>query len=266
MIDLGTLADVGYLEYNSSYAGAVNRSGTLIVGSSSIEDGYWGSAPGYPTVWTPSFTWKQGQWSVTWKIHKLDITGMEAYPYWIAWDVNDYGQIIGIAQTTDPPASVPVLWNPLPHGKGWKLMPLPTVPGYRHEMTFGINNRGEIAGGFLMLGNWTPVLWKPIDYLRNSYGLPIILKGPEGYADGGWADGINDMGDISGVMWGTAGTQAVLWSSNDVEFADILGFPGDWSIAWKLNNFRVAVGGFGGITCPVECGGASQFRILHNHH
>ena len=82
-----------------------------------------------------------------------------------------------------------------------------------------MNNRGEIAGGFWdNSGNWTPVLWKPLNKQRGAYGSPIILKGPDGYADGGWADGINDLGDISGVMWGSEGLRPccgvlTIWSS-----------------------------------------------------
>ncbi|MBZ5547673.1 MAG: hypothetical protein LAO22_06860 [Acidobacteriia bacterium] len=271
MFDLGTLADIGYPEYNSSYAAAVNRSGTLIVGSSQIELGNWTSAPGYPTVWTPSLEWKNGQLSVVWKIQKLDVTGMEDFPYWVAWDVNDYGQIIGIAQSVDWLITVPVLWNPLPHGRGWKLIPLPVLPDYPLQMNFGINNRGEIVGGCMQhieLWDWVPTLWKPLTRQRDVYGPPILLKGPEGYADGGWADGINDLGDISGVMWGSAGTQAMVWSSNDLGPSQILGFPGDGSLAWKLNNFRIVVGGFWGGSCVAgECGGASQFRVpAHDHH
>ena len=264
MFDLGTLADIGYPEYNSSYAAAVNRSGTLIVGSSQIEVGNWTAAPGYPTVWTPSLEWKHGQLSIAWKIQKLDITGMEDFPYWVAWDVNDYGQIIGIAQNADWSITVPVLWNLLPHGRGWKLIPLPVLPDYPLQMNFGINNRGEIVGGFIhdaALSDWVPTLWKPLTPQRDTYAPPIILRGPVGYADAGWADGINDHGDISGVMWGSAGTQAMLWSSKDGGPSRVLGFPGDWSLAWKLNNFRIAVGGFGGGSCLAnECGGASQFR------
>src|SRR5271167_131842 len=118
-------------------------------------------------------------------------------------------------------------------------------------MNFGINNRGEIVGGLNSdTVPWTPTLWKPLNHQRDVYGSPIILKGPDGYADAGWADGINDLGDISGVMWGSAGQQAMLWSSNDLRASQLLGFPGDWSVAWKLNNFRIAVGGFGGGSCP----------------
>jgi uncharacterized membrane protein len=262
MFDLGTLADIGVAAYNSSYAAAVNRSGTLIVGSSQLEEGNWMAAPGYPTVWTPSLEWKHGQLSVVWRIQKLDITGMEDFPYWVAWDVNDFGQIIGIAQNADMSLVRPVLWNPLPHGRGWKLIQLPVLPDIPFQMNFGINNRGEIVGGLNSdTVPWTPTLWKPLNRQRDAYGAPIILTGADGYTDGGWADGINDLGDISGVMWGSAGQQAMLWSSDHVGPSQILGFPGDWSLAWKLNNFRIAVGGFGGGSCvALECGGALQFH------
>jgi hypothetical protein len=49
---------------------------------------------------------------------------------------------------------------------------------------------------------------------------------------------------------------------NDLCFSQLLGFLGDWSLGWKVNNSRIAVGGLGyGDTWEWngERGGASQF-------
>lgn len=54
MVDLGTLADIGYPTYNSSYAYGVNKLGTLIVGWSGVEQSCLTCAPSLPVVWTPS--------------------------------------------------------------------------------------------------------------------------------------------------------------------------------------------------------------------
>jgi probable HAF family extracellular repeat protein len=61
MVDLGTLADIGYPKYNSSYAAGVNKWGTLIAGWSGIEQSCLGCAPTLPVVWTPTFLWKNGE-------------------------------------------------------------------------------------------------------------------------------------------------------------------------------------------------------------
>jgi hypothetical protein len=55
--------------------------------------------------------------------------------------------------------------------------------------------------------------------------------------------GINDVGDIVGASndadWNWLGTR---WSTKDPNFAQVLGFPGNWSEAFKVNNSRIAVG------------------------
>jgi hypothetical protein len=273
MFDLGTLADHGYSKYDSSYAAAVNRSGTLIVGWSSIEQPCLDCSPTLPVVWTPLDTREDGHPAVHWKMHTLDtkgvvnpVTGREDLDIFYPWDVNDRGQILGWAEKWAKKASkiapgVPILWNPRPDGQGWKAMALPCNPDYPYNLPFGINNQGEIVGAFLDSA-WHPAFWKPLPQPGGAYGTPILLKLPEGYADGGYADGINDLGDISGWMYGSAGLQALLWSSNDLGFSQLLGFLGDWSLGWKVNNSRIAVGGLGyGDTWEGngERGGASQF-------
>ncbi|MGA2302118.1 MAG: hypothetical protein ABSG77_15660 [Candidatus Acidiferrum sp.] len=59
----------------------------------------------------------------------------------------------------------------------------------------------------------------------------------------------------------------MLWSSHDVNFFQLLGFPGDWSLAYKPNNLGITVGGFGGGSCTANnCGGAVQYRITTQNH
>lgn len=43
---------------------------------------------------------------------------------------------------------MPLLWSPLPQGQGWKVTLLPENSEYPGNLTFGMNNRGEIVGGF----------------------------------------------------------------------------------------------------------------------
>jgi len=123
MVDLGTLADAGYPTYNSSYAAGVNKWGTLIVGWSGVEQSCLTCAPTLPVVWTPTFTWKNGQLVTKWKIHKLDTAGFGVITKWYPWAVNDFGQIVGEG-SGDNGEFVGVVWTPLQNGK-WKLMQLP---------------------------------------------------------------------------------------------------------------------------------------------
>jgi probable HAF family extracellular repeat protein len=97
MVDLGTLADTHdprYASYNTSYAIGTNKLGTLIVGGSGVDQN---PDVGFlaPIVWTPSKEWMNGKFVTKWKIHKLDTAAFPDFS-WVAWGVNDYGQIVGV--------------------------------------------------------------------------------------------------------------------------------------------------------------------------
>lgn len=97
MVDLGTLADTGdpkYKGHNSSYAGATNKLGTLIVGWSGVNGGI-----DAPVVWTPSQVWNNGKPVTKWQIHALDTKGFPNHLGWEPGAVNDYGQIIALSAT-----------------------------------------------------------------------------------------------------------------------------------------------------------------------
>ena len=117
LVDLGTLADIGYTAYNSSYAEGVNQLGTLIVGWSGIGESCLGCAPALPVVWKRSVVWKNGRTVTTWTIHKLDTTGFDAITNWYAWAVNDFGQIVGEGNG-DNGAFVGVIWTLSRMGRG----------------------------------------------------------------------------------------------------------------------------------------------------
>ncbi len=259
MVDLGTLADIGYTDYNSSNAWATNKLGTLIVGSSGV--GCPVCVPSSPVVWTPSIAWKNGQLITQWKIHKLDTTGFPDFVHWYAWGVNDFGQIIAHASDNENIVGIPVLWNPRPNGKGWKLTVLPQCPDCPDAMPYCINDRGEITGVSISVDwNWLPVFWKPLNPTRNTYSQPIALALPDGFS-GGYADGINELGDMTGELWGDAGDQAFRWSTRDPGFVEVLGFPSDWSWSFGVSNTRVAVVTYGGANCSTgSCGGAIQIH------
>ncbi len=265
VIDLGTLADIRYPTYNSSYAEGVNKLGTLIVGWSGVEDSCINCAPTLPVVWTPSVVWKNGRTVKTWTIHKLDTAGFDAMTKWYAWAVNDFGQIVGEGNG-DNGEFVGVIWTPLKNGT-WKLRRLPAVARYPNSEPFNINDRGEISGDIepADFSVWIPAFWKPLDLFRMAYSNPIVLPMPQGGYTNCYTDGINELGDLTGECWGDDVDQAVRWTTKDTTFSQVLGFPGDWSWSFRVNNNRIAVVTYGGgDKCSadnyISCGGAIQFH------
>jgi probable HAF family extracellular repeat protein len=250
-VDLGTLpSDPG------SVAIAVNKIGTLVVGVS------YNDLQATAVVWTPEVVWKQGQPTTTWEIQKLPTGGLEqpgkvfegvTLDWWGGWAVNDSGQIVGDAWS-DNYDEIAVIWNPRPGGKGWKIMQLPhhpddrSAPNYRYTEALDINESGEIVGD-LGWENWPtaiPALWKTESPRGKTWKL-TVLPTLSGLLQG-WnvAWGINDLGDIVGVSNDADGNWfAARWSTRKTNFVRVLGFPGTWSEAFKVNNNRIAAGAYG---------------------
>ncbi len=266
MLDLGTLANTGdpkYKRYNSSYASAVNRSGTLIIGWSGVDGGY-----DTPIVWTPSQAWDNGTHVNRWNIHALDMKGLPNSLGWQPGAVNDFGQIIGFVFDTDFTFIGPVLWNPRSDGQGWKLMVLPYIHSsdYPYGLPFGIDNKGNIAGAIESTDGsiWLAELWKPLDGTRTRYSRPIQLPIPDGYT-GCEAVGINELGDITGDCYNDVTDLPTRWILSNLTFSEILDVPGDWGLALAVNNSGVAALTYGGgLACPADtfgsCGGAIQIH------
>jgi len=250
-IDLGTLSDLGY---SFSVAERINKLGTLIVGwSGNSADN---SEISLPVAWTPTLQWKPEALTVVWKMHVLDTTGFEGFPHWMVSGVNDFGQIVGIAwDDSDPENDVGVIWNPLSSGKGWKIMPLPVATGFPNSEIGFINDKGEISGD-VDSSDWSTAsaaLWKPVDRLRKVYELTMLPSLP-GSTNGGFAESINELGDIVGAAYDADWNMlATRWNTKDPTFVRSLGFPGDWSLAVGVNNQGVAVGTYGGAKCTNEC-------------
>jgi probable HAF family extracellular repeat protein len=266
MRDLGTLADIGYSAYNSSWALATNNLGNLIAGWSGIEVSCLDCAAAWPVVWTPSLVWKNGRPDTEWNIHKLPTAAFPNLTRFYVFGVNDAGQIVAIAWNEAETVGRPILWNPVAAGNGWKAMTLPADPDYPYIIPFGINNKGEIVGASLSAdaSQWNPRLWKPLNAKRTAYSKPVELPIPEGLI-GCEAVGINELGDITGDCYSDTTNVSLLWSSKDPHFAQIISYPGDWSFAWGVNNSRIAVVTYGGgENCSADnygsCGGAVQIR------
>ena len=233
MVDLGTLDGHQY-----SLAFGVNKSGTLIVGWSGVT---WYGPDTLPVVWTPDGSGK------TWKIHKLDMGGFELLTYWYAATANDPGQIVGYAWDDSAQNDLAFVWNRVPGKNEWKIMRLPVSAELPNAQPWDINQAGEIVG-WVADPDWNglPALWKPVAPAGSAWELTVLptLSGlPQGWNP---ALGINDAGDIVGVSndadWNWL---AARWTTKDPNFVQVLGFPGDWSLAFKVNNNGIAVGGYG---------------------
>ena len=250
MVDIGTLADRGD---TFSLAFAVNKAGTLIVGWSSSE--YYGP-DSLPVVWTP----KVDGPVTAWTIHKLDTEGFDGVSWYSATAVNDFGQIVGSATNSDG-VEISVLWNPDPAG-GWKIMQLPVTPDYPNAYPSDLNNRGEIVG-YVAAPDYStgfPALWKPVGRHWRGYNLTqftTLTGSQQGWAE---ANGINDRGDIVGDSYDANGNDlATLWRTGHPNSIEVLGFPGTWNFALKVNDNRVAAGAYGSDTIP-ENVAAVQFH------
>ncbi len=228
-VDLGTLADIGYAGFDNSQAVLANKLGTLIVGAS------WSSETGaqLPVIWKP-------QLGGGWKAMVPDTLG---YPYGFALTVNDFGQVAG-AVNDDEGNYFATVWNPLPGWNRWKAIRLPSSQDWPVAIVGDINEKGEMVGDVLSY-DWAygySSLWQPTDPSREHYTLKLLAN-PWGVPNGDTAEGINDQGDIVGGSWDNDFIpHAVRWSTKDPNFVQLLGFPGDYSLAYKVNDGRIVTG------------------------
>jgi len=233
-IDLGTLADIGYASFDNSDAALVNKLGTLICGSS------WSSETGtqFPVVW------RLNPHTGNWKIHKLDTL---EFPNGFALTVNDFGQVAG-GFYDDTGVYVAALWNPIPGEEEWKAINLPGSPDWPDVAIVGdINEKGEMVGDVLSPDwmNGYSSLWQPVDATRQTYKL-TLLPNYWNVPNGDTAEGINDFGDIVGGSWDQDFVpHAVRWTTKDVSSVQLLDFPGDYSVAYKASDGKIATGLYG---------------------
>ncbi len=250
MADLGTLKPTD----TDSYAYSANKAGTLIVGWSG--SGWW-PENSRPVVWTSSTAASErehdGDGGVgavrTWTISELDTTGFRGLTNWSATAVNNRGQIVGFGLRNG--VYVPVIWNPGPDGKGWKIAALPLSNAYLQAWPNDINEEGQIVGGVASVtwDTFRAALWQPTPGRTKTWSLGLLpsLSAAHVFCE---AMGINGRGDIVGYAWDANYVgPAARWSSKDARFVqslEELGFPAaDWSWAVKVNDAGVAAGGYG---------------------
>jgi len=246
-----------YLDDDRSVAIAISHSGAFIVGNSGklLEDG---TLLVTPVVWMAKVVWNSGQPTLSWEMHALPTGGLEkpdavfkdiTLNFWGGWGVNDLGQIAGDGWTSNDEGEyweIAVVWTPTKGGKGWKIQRLP-VADVPYTEALGINDLGEIVGD---VWGWTdnfqgarPALWKQ-DPKKKTWSVRILpTTSPD--LDYGWsvAWGINELGDIVGYCSDEIWTgHATRWNSRDRSFVMSLGFPGENSNAFGVNNLGIAVG------------------------
>lgn len=164
----------------------------------------------------------------------------------VAWQVNNRGQVTGIAQNTTPdptcttsePESEPVIWE------GGTIQQLPTISGDLDGLAYAINDRGQAVGSTgtcdleIPLTSLHAVLWQ-----RDGHSWTATDLGNLGGTEWNQAFGINKRGQVvgqSGVP-GDMAFDAFLWSQGMM--TDLGTFPGD-VVSWanSLNNNGQAVG------------------------
>ncbi|MGD0667780.1 MAG: hypothetical protein ABSB23_09460 [Bryobacteraceae bacterium] len=184
------------------------------------------------------------------------------FPFGFALGVNDFGQVAG-AFYNDAGTYVAALWNPIPGKEEWKAIKLPGSPQWPDVAIAGdINEKGEIVGDVLSL-DWVygySSLWQPADFMSQTYKL-TLLPNYWNVPNGDTAEGINDLGDIVGGSWDENLTpHAARWSTKDTSLVQLLDFPGDYGVAYKVNESRIVTGLYGGGPCANECVRAVQIR------
>lgn len=248
-----------YADDDGSGAIAINHSGTLIVGNSGklLPDQ---TIRATPLVWTSKVVWNNGRPTSSWEMHVLPTGGWEkpgavfdgvTLNAWGGWGVNDLGQIAGDGWFYDPVLDewweIAVVWTPIKGGKEWKIQRLPMAAGFAYNEALAINDLGEIVGD-VWESNAFPALYKQ-DPRSRKWSVNVLPTTP--HLDFGWsvAWGINELGDIVGYCTDENWIpKAARWNSHDRSFVMSLGFSGDTSAAYGVNNMGIAVGEYQNIS------------------
>jgi probable HAF family extracellular repeat protein len=175
---------------------------------------------------------------------KIDLGTLGGRDSWIWWGgINEQGEAVGLAETAAPDPDGedfcgfgtnltcrPFIWQ-----NGVKRA-LPTLGG-NNGLATAINDRGQIAGkaqttvtdsGCPPYQIAPPVLWEK----GRVQQLPTVARDPDG-----WAEGINDRGQIVGGT-GTCSqnNHAVLWENGSVVELPNLGNTSLGNEAFAINN------------------------------
>jgi probable HAF family extracellular repeat protein len=167
-----------------------------------------------------------------------------------ATDVNDWGQIVGWAETSyqDPTCVLPqvfqfeaVIWEPWQH----RIQQLAPYPGDSDTAATAINDGGQVVGisgacdvAYGGTSAKNPVLWQNGKVIRLATLGGTMFNTAAAINQSGEIVGWSDLpGDIS-----APNNHAVLWTRNG-SLVDLGVLPGDkYSLAYAINDFGQVVG------------------------
>jgi probable HAF family extracellular repeat protein len=141
----------------------------------------------------------------------LPIEGFPGSDYSIAYDINDFGDIAGAANTATG-------LRAFRSRRNTAYIELGPLSGDTNSAAFGINLRGEIVGYSSRPTGTRAVIWDPGGIVQP---LPALSG-----ANGSRALAINDRGDVVGVSETTSGPRATLWAAPRGTARDLGTLPG----------------------------------------
>lgn len=167
-----------------------------------------------------------------------------------AWDINDYGLIVGSSGDINDSEEIRVyrakLWTDV-----GEVVDLGTILERQYSVALGINDKGEIVGGCNNItenprerigDGFDPsnvaFIWTEKNKMSQ---LPALVDGYAGIAS---ANAINDLGQVVGWSYTAEGkVHAVVWTSkNGIQDLGLL-LPEDVvSVAYGINNLGQVVG------------------------
>jgi probable HAF family extracellular repeat protein len=201
MTDLGTLPEGGYIAAGA----AVNSRGEVVgFGQNTVPDA---NAMGFPGYQSRAFYWKNG---VMQDLGTLG-TGTDA----AAVLINELGQVVGWSYTNSTPSAICVN-----HGWGFALTTSSFIWDKHHGMrdigglggtctiAQDINIRGQIVGTSALTGDplWHPFVWE------SAAGMTDLMGASNGFY--GYAEAINDRGQIAGEVCDAVTCYAALWQKS----------------------------------------------------
>ena len=206
--DLGSL-----LDGHSSSAHSINNAGQ-VVGSSEVADGYYDwEGPHSFIHYIHAFTWQNGQMT-----DLGTLNGNRSF----AVSVNDYGQVVGTADTIN--SCYATLWQ------DGIATDLGALAGFRASSASDINNLGQVVGYCANTNQNRACIWD---------NGSIIDLGTLG-SSSSIAMAINDPGQVVGYDGGRYSEQAFIWQ--DGVMTELSNLGEGYSKAYDINNLGQIIG------------------------
>jgi probable HAF family extracellular repeat protein len=163
----------------------------------------------------------------------LPIEGFPGSDHSIAYDINDFGDIAGAANTD-------TALRAFRSRRNTAYIELGPLSGDTSSAAFGINLSGNVVGYSSGPNGARAVIWNPGGIVR---ALPALSG-----TNGSRALGINDRGDVVGVSEMSSGPRATLWVAPRGSAKDLGTLPGhDVSEALSISKSGDVVGSSGNL-------------------